>query len=62
MVKTPATIAATDTALVAASAFREHGVKTLPVLADPKSRRITGLVRARKLIARLLHATPAPDR
>lgn len=59
MVKNPAAIAATDTALVAASAFREHGVKTLPVLADATSRRIVGFVRARKLIARLLHATPA---
>ncbi|MBI2514053.1 MAG: FAD-dependent oxidoreductase [Opitutae bacterium] len=60
MVKNPATLATTDTPLVAASAFREHGVKTLPVLADATTRRIVGLVRARKLIARLLHATPTP--
>lgn len=59
MVKSPAAIAATDTALVAASAFREHGYKTMPVVADAASRRIVGLIRARKLIARLLHATPA---
>lgn len=60
MVAAPAAILATDTALLAASAFREHGVKTLPVLADPATRRIAGLVRARKLIARLLQATPPP--
>jgi NADH dehydrogenase len=59
MVKNPATILATDTALIAASAFRESGFKSLPVLADSTSRRIVGIIRARKLIARLLHATPA---
>ncbi len=62
MVAAPAAILATDTALLAASAFREHGYKSMPVLADAASRRIVGLVRARKLIARLLQATPAPDR
>ncbi|MBX3736753.1 MAG: FAD-dependent oxidoreductase [Candidatus Didemnitutus sp.] len=62
MVAAPAAILATDTALLAASAFREHGYKSMPVLADPASRRIVGLVRARKLIARLLHATPVPER
>ncbi|MBI5426478.1 MAG: FAD-dependent oxidoreductase [Opitutae bacterium] len=62
MVAAPAAILATDTALLAASAFREHGYKSMPVIADAASRRIVGLVRARKLIARLLQATPAPDR
>lgn len=60
MVKNPAAVAATDTAQIAASALREHSIKTLPVVADAATRRIVGLIRARKLIARLLHATPAP--
>lgn len=60
MVAAPAVILATDTALLAASAFREHGYKSMPVLADPATRRIVGLIRARKLIARLLQATPTP--
>jgi len=62
MVAAPAAILATDTALLAASAFREHGYKSMPVLADAATRRIVGLVRARKLIARLLQATPQPER
>lgn len=61
MVKSPTAIAATDTALVAASAFREHGYKTMPVIADATTRRVAGLIRARKLIARLLQATPQPS-
>lgn len=58
MVRKPAAIVATDTALIAASAFREHNYKTLPVIADATSRRVVGIVRARKLIARLLEALP----
>lgn len=60
MKKDPAILAATDTALVAASAFREHGYKTLPVVADKTSRRIVGVVRVRKLIARVLEVVPPP--
>jgi NADH dehydrogenase len=59
MTHDPAALLATDTALVAASAFREHSHKSLPVLADSATRRVVGLVRARRLIARLLHAVPA---
>jgi len=56
----PAVLAATDSALIAASAFREHGFKTLPVVADTTSRRIVGVVRVRKLIARVLEVVPPP--
>ena len=54
MIKEPAFITQTDTAMVAASAFRERGLKYLPVIADPASRRIVGYVRARKLMARVM--------
>lgn len=60
MKKDPAVLAATDSALVAASAFQEHGFKTLPVVADKISRRIVGVVRVRKLIAKVLEVVPPP--
>lgn len=60
MVKDPVAIAATDTTLIAASAFREHGHKSLPVVADQASRRIVGVVRVRRLIARILEIVPPP--
>jgi NADH dehydrogenase len=60
MKQDPATLAATDSALVAASAFSEHGYKTLPVVADKVSRRIVGVIRVRKLIARVLEVVPPP--
>ena len=53
-------VAATDSALIAASAFQEHGFKTLPVVADKTSRRIVGVVRVRKLIAKVLEVVPPP--
>lgn len=59
MAKNPAAVAATDTALIAASAFREHGHKSLPVVSDPVSRRVVGQIRARRLLARLLQAAPS---
>jgi CBS domain-containing protein len=59
MTRRPASLLATDTALIAASAFREHNFKALPVVADRESLRVVGLVRARKLIARLLQALPS---
>lgn len=59
MAKNPAAVAATDTALIAASAFREHGHKSLPVISDPVSRRVVGQIRARRLLARLLQAAPS---
>jgi NADH dehydrogenase len=61
MKKEPATIAATDSVLVAASAFREHGYKTMPVVADKTSRRIVGVIRVRRLIARILQTVPPPS-
>ena len=60
MMKNPTVLAATDSAVVAASAFREHGFKTIPVVADKTSRRIVGVVRVRKLIARVLQVVPPP--
>lgn len=61
MTKDPVAVLATDTALVAASALREYGLKTLPVVTDRDSRRIVGCVRARKLLARVLaHAAAQP--
>lgn len=60
MKKDPAAVAATDSPLVVASAFREHGFKALPVVADASGRRIVGVIRARKLIARILQIVPPP--
>jgi len=60
MVKDPSSLAATDTALIAASAFRELNYKILPVVADKDSRRIVGVVRVRKLITRILQVVPPP--
>ncbi|MBI2814996.1 MAG: FAD-dependent oxidoreductase [Opitutae bacterium] len=60
MKKDPVALAATDSALVAASAFREHGFKTIPVVADKTGRRIVGVVRVRRLIARVLEVVPPP--
>ncbi len=59
MVARPVAVAATDTALVAAAAFREHGFKSLPVVADPAGRRVVDVVRARRLLARVLERLPA---
>ena len=61
MTKDPAMLAATDSVLIASSAFREHGYKVLPVVADKASRRIVGVVRVRKLIARILDVVPPPS-
>lgn len=60
MTKDPAVLSATDSVLVAAAAFREYGYKNLPVVADPASRRIVGVIRVRKLIARILQVVPPP--
>ena len=61
MVKHPAVIATTDTCLVAASAFREHGHKFLPVVQDKESCRIAGFITARKLIARVMQVVGPPN-
>ena len=61
MKQDPTVLAATDSALIAASAFREHGFKTLPVVADQTSRRIVGVVKVRKLIAKVLEVVPPPS-
>jgi CBS-domain-containing membrane protein len=54
MTKTPVAILESDSLPVAATVFRENGLKFLPVVADQASRRIVGFVRARKLMARVL--------
>ncbi|MSU46165.1 MAG: CBS domain-containing protein [Lacunisphaera sp.] len=61
MTKDPAMLAAMDTVLIASSSsFREHGYKVLPVVVDKASRRIVGIIRVRKLIARILAVVPPP--
>jgi NADH dehydrogenase len=54
MSKGPVTVAAGDSVMVAAAAFREHGFKYLPIVADQQGRRIVGFVRARKLMASVM--------
>lgn len=61
MIKNPVAITATDTPLIAAAAFREHGHKLLPVVQDQSGRRIAGVVRARKLIARMMQLVGPPQ-
>ena len=61
MIRNPTVISTTDSCLVAASAFREHGYKYLPVVHDTESRRIAGYVRARKLIARIMQVVGPPN-
>jgi NADH:ubiquinone reductase (H+-translocating) len=62
MSKTPVAITQADSVLVAASAFREHGFKYLPVVADLQTRRIIGFVRARKLMASVMQQVSATRR
>jgi NADH dehydrogenase len=57
MAKTPVAITATDTCLVAAAAFREHGLKFLPVVTDKQSLRLVGFIRARQLLTGVLQQT-----
>ena len=47
-------MSATDSALVAAAAFRELGLKTLPVVTDPSGRRVVGRLRAQRLLGSVL--------
>jgi CBS domain containing-hemolysin-like protein len=46
--------------LVAAAAFREHGYKLLPVVSDKLNQSIVGVIRARKLIARIMQVVGPP--
>ncbi len=59
MSKSPVTIAASDSVMIAAAAFREHGFKYLPIVADQQGRRIVGFVRARKLMASVMQQISA---
>ena len=58
MARHPAAVVATDSTVVVASAFREHGYKILPVISDRERCQLVGQIRARKLIARLLETLP----
>lgn len=60
MVKSPSCLARTDSCLVAAAAFGEHGLKYLPVVEDTASRRIVGFIRARKLMTRVIRQATTP--
>jgi NADH dehydrogenase len=60
MAREPVCVTSADSCLLVASAFREHGFKSLPVVSDKGSRKIVGVVRARKLIARVLQVVPPP--
>lgn len=60
MIRNPAVITTTDTCLIAAAAFREHGHKLLPVVRDRDSRSIAGVIRARKLITRIMKVVGPP--
>lgn len=61
MIRDPKVIATTDTCLVAAAALREYGHKWLPVVHDTKDNRIAGLLRARKLITRIMQDVGPPS-
>jgi len=60
MIRNPAVITTTDTCLIAAAAFREHGHKLLPVVHDRDRRSIAGVIRARKLITRIMQIVGPP--
>ncbi|HVZ63702.1 MAG TPA: FAD-dependent oxidoreductase [Lacunisphaera sp.] len=61
MVENPAIIASSDSCVVAASAFREHGHKWMPVVDNREHREIVGFMRARKLIARIMQVVGPPN-
>jgi len=60
MIRNPAVVTTTDTCLIAAAAFREHGYKLLPVVRDRNSRSIAGVMRARKVITRIMQVVGPP--
>ncbi len=61
MIREPTVLTSADSALVAAAGFREHGLKYLPVVADLASRRIVGFIRARQLMAGVMHRVSTGD-
>jgi NADH dehydrogenase len=61
MIGNPSIITVADSCLVAAATFREHGHKWLPVVQDQAGRRIVGVIRARKLIARIMQVVGPPS-
>jgi NADH:quinone reductase (non-electrogenic) len=59
MVSDPIALTGEDSALLAASTMRDHDLRALPVVEDRASRRLTGYVRAEKMLQRLLDKLPA---
>jgi NADH dehydrogenase len=57
MTKNPVTVAIDDNCTVAATAFREYRLKTLPVVQDKISRKLVGCIRVRRLMGFVLHET-----
>jgi CBS-domain-containing membrane protein len=51
MSKNPVALAADDTCAVAAAAFREYRLKSLPVVEHKESRKLSGCIRVRRLMA-----------
>jgi len=51
MTRNPVTVAADDDCSVAASAFREYRLKSLPVVERKDSRKLIGCIRVRRLMA-----------
>lgn len=57
MTKNPVTVAADDDCSVAAIAFREYRLKTLPVVENKGSHKLVGCIRVRRLMAFVLKET-----
>ncbi len=60
MTREPVCVTSAESMVVVAGAFREHGFKTLPVVTDKGSRHIAGVLRVRRLLARILQVVPPP--
>jgi Mg/Co/Ni transporter MgtE len=54
MTKNPVTVAADDDCTIAANAFREYRLKTLPVVENKANRKLAGCIRVRRLLAFVL--------
>jgi len=58
MVANPVSVSIDDALGVAANVFRDHGIKTLPVV-DPSTGKLAGCLRARRLMALLIENVQA---
>jgi CBS domain-containing protein len=61
MTKEPVAVALDDNCAVAANAIREYKLKSLPVVDQKGSRKLTGCLRVRRLMAFVLKETPQPQ-